>query len=216
MEVTDSNLACEQAVDLKRGPLVGVAMADDADTGSEGGFIHSLLNPGRTASTWFFGLGSWILLLGILNVLVVAHPGGKISWVGFLSLGNLGEILMTDSVGQGFHVIGDGFFLGLGLILVGIGAKGLNSGVEGGMAAWLKGLFVNDLWPALMSTEEGGWRRTISSWLLAIGFIFYFYWGLSYNNWVDPGTYAVSVALIGFGFAFLAMPEEDGEPAPLD
>ena len=193
-----------------------MAMTEADDIESEGGFINSLLNPGQLISTWFFSLGIWILLLGILNLLVMAHPSGKISWVGFLSFGKMGQILMTDEAGQGFHVLGDGFFLGLGLVLLGIGAKGITSNVEGGLAEWLKRLVVNDLWPSMFSPEEGGWRRTMSSWLLAIGFIFYFYWGIMYNNWVDPGTYAVSAALIGFGFAFLTMPAEDDEPAPLD
>jgi len=203
-------------VALKRGPTVGVAMTDADDIESEGGFINSLLNPSQLVSTWFFALGVWILLLGILNLLVMAHPSGKISWVGFLSFGKLGQVLMTDTGGQGFHLIGDGMFLGLGLVLLGIGAKGITSNVEGGLAVWLKGLVANDLWPSMLSPEEGGWRRTISSWLLAIGFIFYFYWGIMHSSWVDPGTYAVSAALIGFGFAFLAMPTEDDEPAPLD
>ena len=72
---------------LKRGPTVGVAMTDADDIESEGGFINSLLNPNQLVSTWFFALGVWILLLGILNLLVMAHPCGKISWVGILCFG---------------------------------------------------------------------------------------------------------------------------------
>jgi hypothetical protein len=183
---------------------------------AEGGFINSILNPGRTISIWFFALGAWILLVGILNVLVMAHPSGKISWVGFLSAGTLGQILFTETNGQGFHILGDGAFLTMGLVLIGIGAKGINTNFEGGMAAWLKNLFVNDYWPAMMNTEDGGWRKTISSWLLAIGIIFYFYWGFAYTGWIDPGVYSVAAALIGFGIALFIMPAEDGEVAPMD
>ncbi|MGY8701197.1 MAG: hypothetical protein ACKVHH_00645 [Candidatus Poseidoniales archaeon] len=184
----------------------------------EGGFINSILNPGRTISIWFFVLGAWILLVGILNVLVMAHPTGKISWVAFLSLGTIGgDILFTDpKYGQGFHIIGDGAFLTMGLVLIGLGSKGINTHFEGGMAAWLKNLFVNDYWPAMMNAEDGGWRKTFSSWLLAIGIIFYFYWGFAHTGWIDPGVYSVAAALIGFAIALAVMPAEDGEVAPMD
>ena len=115
-------------------------MTETDDIESEGGFLNSLLNPGQVISTWFFALGAWILLLGILNLLVMAHPSGKISWIGFLSFGKVGQILMTDAADQGFHLMGDSFFLGIGLVLLGIGAKGITSNVEGGLAEWLKGL----------------------------------------------------------------------------
>ena len=216
MANTNSNLAYEQAEALKRGPPVGVAMSEDANDASKDGLLQSILNPGPVLSPWFFGLGSWILLLGILNVLVMAHPTGKISWVGFLSLGEVGQILMTDSTQQGFHLVGDSIFLGFGLVLIGLGAKGINNNVEGGLSQWLKGLVINDLWPALMSSEESGWRKTFSAWLLVLGFVFYIYWGIMYTGWVDPGVYAVAAALIGFGFALLAMPAQDGESAPMD
>ena len=206
----------KQAEPLKREPLVGVAMSETEKGEAEGGFISSILNPGRTISIWFFALGSWILLLGILNVLVMVHPSGKVSWVFFLSLGTFGQFLFTEASGQGFHILGDGAFLTMGLVLIGLGAKGINTHSEGGMAAWLKSLFVNDYWLAMMNAEEGGWRKTFSSWLLAIGIIFYFYWGIAHTGWIDPGVYSVAAALIGFGIALLFMPAEDGEVAPMD
>jgi peptidoglycan/LPS O-acetylase OafA/YrhL len=196
--------------------MVGVAMSETEKGEAEGGFINSILNPGRTISIWFFALGAWILLVGILNVLVMAHPTGKISWISFLSLGTFGQILDTETSNQGFSVLSDGAFLTMGLVLIGLGAKGINTHFEGGMAAWLKNLFLNDYWLAMMNAEEGGWRKTFSSWLLAIGIIFYFYWGIAHTGWIDPGVYSVAAALIGFGIALSIMPTEDGEVAPMD
>lgn len=206
----------KQAEPLKREPMVGVAMSETEKGEVGGGFINSVLNPSRIISIWFFALGAWILLVGILNVLVMAHPTAKVSWVGFLSLGTFGDILVTDTSNQGFYVLGDGAFLTMGLVLIGLGAKGINTHFEGGMAAWLKNLFVNDYWLAMMDAEEGGWRKTFSSWLLAIGIIFYFYWGIAHTGWIDPGVYSVAAALIGFGVALFVMPAEDGEVAPMD
>lgn len=206
----------KQAEPLKREPMVGVAMSETEKGEAEGGLINSILNPSRTISIWFFALGAWILLVGILNVLVMAHPTGKISWISFLSLGTFGQILDTETSNQGFSVLSDGAFLTMGLVLIGLGAKGINTHFEGGMAAWLKNLFLNDYWLAMMNAEEGGWRKTFSSWLLAIGIIFYFYWGIAHTGWIDPGVYSVAAALIGFGIALSIMPTEDGEVAPMD
>ena len=206
----------KQAEPLKREPMVGVAMSETEKGEVEGGLINSILNPGRTISIWFFALGAWILLVGILNVLVMAHPTGKISWISFLSLGTFGQILDTETSNQGFSVLSDGAFLTMGLVLIGLGAKGINTHFEGGMGAWLKNLFLNDYWLAMMNAEEGGWRKTFSSWLLAIGIIFYFYWGIAHTGWIDPGVYSVAAALIGFGIALSIMPTEDGEVAPMD
>ena len=188
-------------------------MSETDEGGSSNGILGAVINPGPTLSLWFFGIGAWMILLGILNVLSQVHPSGKVDWVGYLSLGTFGTVLSgTD----GFMLIGDGVFLGTALILIGLGAKGINTNVDGGMVAWLKSLVLNEYWPALMNAEDGGWRRTFSAWLLAIGLVFYFYWGLVHTAWIDPGAYAVTAALVGFGLALMVMPSEDGDRALMD
>ena len=37
--------------------------------------------------------------------------------------------------------------------------------------------------------------------LLLLGIVFYLWWGISYNGWLDNGVYAVTVTLVGFGLA---------------
>lgn len=37
--------------------------------------------------------------------------------------------------------------------------------------------------------------------VLVLGVVFYLWWGLSYNGWLDNGVYAVTVTLVGFGVA---------------
>ena len=66
-----------------------------------------LLNPSRVLSQWYFGLGVWILLLGVLNLLTIAHPTQKSSWAGVLSLETLGTSFASD----GYHPLSDTTFL---------------------------------------------------------------------------------------------------------
>ena len=93
--------------------------------------------------------------------------------------------------------------------LIGLGSKGLQSEIEGGLSAWIKSLFINNLWPSLLSPEESGWRTTITAWLLLLGFGTYMAWGILYCTWVDVGIYAVCVPIIGFGFSLLFLPDDD-------
>ena len=39
----------------------------------------------------------------------------------------------------------------------------------------------------------------ISSWLVAIGVLFYVLWSAMENTWVDPGVYSVKPVLVSFG-----------------
>lgn len=37
--------------------------------------------------------------------------------------------------------------------------------------------------------------------VLVLGVAFYLWWGISYNDWLDNGVYAVTITLLGFGIA---------------
>ena len=39
----------------------------------------------------------------------------------------------------------------------------------------------------------------VSSWLVAIGVLFYVLWSAMENTWVDPGVYSVAAVLVSFG-----------------
>ncbi|MDI6708416.1 MAG: hypothetical protein QMD21_05285 [Candidatus Thermoplasmatota archaeon] len=35
--------------------------------------------------------------------------------------------------------------------------------------------------------------------VLTVGLVFYISWGILFGKWLDPGVYAVTVVLVGFG-----------------
>lgn len=54
--------------------------------------------------------------------------------------------------------------------------------------------------------------------LVALAAVFYLWWGLAYNGWLDNGVYAITVVLAGFGLAgmWLVLPSPAVPPAPRD
>ena len=66
-------------------------------------------------------------------------------------------------------------------------------------------------------TRRMPWHREIAFWasaaLVALGVVFYLYWGLSFGIWLDNGVYAVMVTLIGFGLAGMWLVSPD-PPTP--
>ena len=52
--------------------------------------------------------------------------------------------------------------------------------------------------------------------LVALGAVFYLWWGLSYGGWLDNGVYAVTIVLVAFGLAgmWLVLPNPPTPPAP--
>jgi hypothetical protein len=41
----------------------------------------------------------------------------------------------------------------------------------------------------------------MAAWCLLLGFVFYFWFGIQHDGWIDVGVYSVSIALIAAGFA---------------
>ena len=52
--------------------------------------------------------------------------------------------------------------------------------------------------------------------LVALAAVFYLWWGLAYNGWLDNGVYAITIVLAGFGLAgmWLVLPSPPPPPAP--
>ncbi|HYK93704.1 MAG TPA: hypothetical protein VEY07_06645 [Thermoplasmata archaeon] len=52
--------------------------------------------------------------------------------------------------------------------------------------------------------------------LVALAAVFYLWWGLSYDGWLDNGVYAVTIVLAMFGLAgmWLVLPNPPTPPAP--
>ena len=95
-------------------------------------------------------------------------------------------------------VIDDGIFLLLGGVLILIGYMGINSSNEGGFNKWAVEIPKSTIFRSLLSSEKG-LTRSIGSWMLFFGIVFYVIWSFCYNTWVDPGVYSISISLIAFG-----------------
>ena len=108
------------------------------------------------------------------------------------------EITPGDIV---FTIIG-GAILALGILI-------LQKTEEGGVVSWLSSLVSPNRWKSLFDFTEG-LNVTLGSWLMISGVVFYFSWSIINNTWVDPGVYAVTIPLIGFG-SILPMLENDAE-----
>ena len=155
-------------------------------------WMDSLTRPSKVMSAALTLLGSWIVFLSAVNISIGAYSEGrKVLWIDFFT--GVRESSTTDMA----FVMDDVLFGLVGLIIIGLGARGLNATHESGFLGWLSGLpkcIVNSLF-----SSEGGSNKLISSWLVALGVIFYLIWSITENTWVDPGVYSVAVVLVSFG-----------------
>ena len=178
----------------------------EIESESSEGFLY----PPEGLAGWMVGLGFWGLGLGILNILGLAYPGDlKVSWAGFLTVGMLGEGVVYNTA---YHPLSDTFFFAICGLLAGIGIRALKES-ESGIKGWLKALFINETWPAMVSIEDG-WARTMGAWFMVVGLVFYLSWGILYTGWVDPGVYSVFAALFAFGFALVNSSRYQDAPVP--
>lgn len=188
-------------------------MSEDSATAGAN-LLSSLLNPSERMSGWLFMLGSWGLMLGLLNIMQLATPtGDKVVWSSILSLGLVGGEYINDN--PDYRLYSDTAFLMLCAVGTGLGLRGILSSVDGGIIGWLYS--VRDaFWPSLIDPDsDGGWNSTLSAWLLLIGICFYFYMGILHTGWVDPGVYSVSAPFVAFGMALkllaTALTEEESQ-----
>ena len=68
-----------------------------------------------------------------------------------------------------------------------------------GALPWILGLPKSDFMNNLIRGDSI--NETLSSWLVIIGILFYVFWSVMNNTWVDPGVYSVMISLVSFGFA---------------
>lgn len=180
---------------------------------SSGNPFSSLLNPSRSVASWYAGLGLLGLFIGILNMVGMSHPNPdiKISWAGYLTVGMFGEGYVYNT---GFHPVGDSVFFIIVGLLTAIGLKTINES-EGGVGAWFQSLFGEDVWGALVSSEEGT-NRSLGTWLMLVGIVFYIYWGILYSGWVDVGVYSVAAALFFLGYGMKGAADFKDAEVPLE
>ena len=144
-------------------------------------------------------LGVWGLVLAALNMFSMAHPTYHVSWGGLLTFEATNAAFGDAKMDSHFEVLGDTIFIAACLGLIAFGARTVNQ--NGSMADWVKGLLINDTWPALNDPSLGGGQRTMAAWCLLLGLAFYLYFGISHSGWVDVGVYSVFIALMASGFA---------------
>ncbi len=177
-----------------------VTDSDESTEGDAASPINTLLTASPILARFSFFAGIWAIIVDVVNLVIGAYaPGQKVVWAGFLSMGRLADNTFIAHAGQGFSG-GDAAFTIIALALLGYGCAAINAQVEGGIAVWLRGFADLERYASLVSTESGA-AATVGSWSLLLGIVFYFGWSIVNTTWVDPGVYAVSAPLVGFGIA---------------
>ena len=160
---------------------------------------------GRTLATLAFALGVWGMALRILNIMFGIGGSGehklKVVWAAYLSVGQLYPDLYVDDMV--YRPMSDTVFMTLTIGLTTWGGSCLHKSTEGGIVAWIRGVFTCDSWLSLMSTKEAGEKMTVAMWCILLGIVFYVYQSIVHWNWVDVGVYSVTAALLGFGCALM-------------
>ena len=141
-------------------------------------------------STAALMLGSWIILLSLINMFGggAGQAGNKVAWIGFIGMGGDAFVPYDD----GF-ILDDAIFAVFGLILFFTGIR------NNDVADWIKTNKGMDILNNLISGKNG--KEIISSWLVVIGISFYIIWSIQNNTWVDPGVYSVMISMVAFGIA---------------
>ena len=168
---------------------------------TEQGFVQMILNPSKTMSNWFVGVGMLGIFLAVLNLMGEVHPNYRVSWGGVFTFEATNKAFEDLDTASSF-VISDAVFIALCGGLVAIGFKAINN-QEGGIQSWLKSIFVNDIWMSLADPDLGGWFKTLGAWCLLLGVVNYLYFGICATGWIDPGVYSVTIGLLAFGFALV-------------
>ncbi len=181
---------------------VGKSMSSEEDTDS-GGFADIFIKPSITLSKWYITIGLWGLVLAFLNMTGQIHPSYRVSWGGLLTFETFADAFGSKDGAPAF-VAGDGVFIATCLALLGLGLKSINENFDGGLAGFARSLVINDTWPALVGSSDGGLMRSIGAWCLLLGFGFYIGYSIMHMTWIDLGVYSVSVTLVAFGFALNA------------
>ncbi|MBK70620.1 MAG: hypothetical protein CMB53_04430 [Euryarchaeota archaeon] len=169
---------------------------------SESAWMESLTRPSKTLSASAVLLGTWLTLLTIVNLTQGAYSEGrKVLWFKFLT--GVKEASTTDMS----FVIDDAVFGLVGAVILAAGVMGLNRSHEGGFTSWASGLPTCVMSCLLFS--DGDFKKLASSWLVALGVLFYVSWSISETTWVDPGVYSVAIVLISFGVGIGILSESE-------
>tara|TARA_Y100000768_G_C23947021_1_gene668122 strand:+ start:812 stop:1330 length:519 start_codon:yes stop_codon:yes gene_type:complete len=156
----------------------------------------SLFRPSMTLSRILLVLGIWGLILNVVNLTIGAYSGKKALWYGFF-LSGASNTNSTDLV------LDDLIFLLVSLSFCFLGLMGMRNalGKDNGLLESIS-LDITSFTDKLFSMEDG-YLPTLGSWLIFSGTIFYFFWSIFNETWLDPGVYSVMITLISFGYGIL-------------
>ncbi len=150
---------------------------------------EALTKPSNMISTMSLMLGTWIIVLSLVNVVGggAGQAGNKVAWIGFIGIGGDAFVPYED----GF-LIDDLLFGVTGLVLFALGLRNKD------VSSWIednKGMnMINNL-------ITGNSKEIFSNLLVLFGVIFYIIWSIQNNTWVDPGVYSVMISMVAFGVA---------------
>ena len=158
-------------------------------------WMEVLKSPSITMSVGSFLLGSWMAFLTLVNIISGAYADDrKVNWVDFITNGPV-----TNSAHEiGLNVPDDVIFGLISAALIAIGVIGIGSSREDGFGGWISGLPNEKMVKSLFSTDQDI-VRTIASWMILSGIVYYFGWSLRETTWIDPGVYSVMIALVSVG-----------------
>ena len=158
-------------------------------------WMEVLMSPSITMSVGSFLLGSWMAFLTLVNIISgVYSDGRKVNWMDFITNGPV-----TNSAHEiGLPFPDDVIFAIISASLIGIGVMGIGSSREDGFGGWISGLPNERIMKSLISPNLDI-VRTIASWMMLLGIVYYFGWSLRETTWVAPGVYSVMIALVSVG-----------------
>jgi len=162
----------------------------------------SLIRPSMTLSRILLILGVWALILNIVNLTIGAYSGRKALWSGFFFSGD-------SNTTSSNLVMGDAFFLLIALTLCFLGLKGIRNAIGEDNNLLESILSDLSLFGSNLFSSENGLLRSLGSWLMVIGFIFYICWSIFNETWLDPGVYSVMITLISFGYGMLLFSDSE-------
>ncbi len=154
-----------------------------------------LFSPSKTLATWYFWIGLLGLLLAVLNLMGMIHPTYRVSWGGLLTFEYMNDAFGDKDTAAAF-VAGDAVFMAIFGGMTFLGARSLIG--DDSPQEWFTGMITNDWYNDLLDVESG-WSLALGTWCVLASMIFYFYWGILYMAWIDPGVYSIAIALMGAG-----------------
>ena len=95
------------------------------ENAESGGMADIFIKPSVTLSKWYIALGTWGLVLAILNMMGQIHPTYRVSWGGLLTFEMFADAFGNKEGAPAF-VAGDLVFIAACLALVGLGLRSIN------------------------------------------------------------------------------------------